>query len=107
VEVIECTNSAVDLDLILGIKAFNMDKLLEQDPHFLVGRSAEKKAWLCCCACPGGWLHGGAECMPWCLVLDAGAGILLTGLAPAAAAWPSQHTQQPYHLVPARLFGPS
>jgi hypothetical protein len=37
VEIIECTNSQVDLDRVLGISAFNMDKMLEQDPQFLVG----------------------------------------------------------------------
>lgn len=36
-EVIECTNSDVDLGRILGISAFSLDKMLTQDPHFLVG----------------------------------------------------------------------
>lgn len=35
-EVIECQNAQVDLDKILGITAFSLDKLLEADPDFLV-----------------------------------------------------------------------
>ena len=36
VEVIECENSRVDLERLLGINAFSLDKLLEKDPDFLV-----------------------------------------------------------------------
>jgi G3E family GTPase len=35
-EVIECQNAQVDLDKILGITAFSLDRLLEADPDFLV-----------------------------------------------------------------------
>eukprot|EP00878_Enallax_costatus_P000297 GHUV01000370.1.p1 GENE.GHUV01000370.1~~GHUV01000370.1.p1 ORF type:complete len:381 (+),score=104.97 GHUV01000370.1:147-1289(+) len=34
-EVIECTNAAVDLEKVLGISAFSMDRMLEMDPDFL------------------------------------------------------------------------
>eukprot|EP00775_Hariotina_reticulata_P009293 gene9293-9458_t len=34
-EIIECQNSVVDLDKLLGISAFSMDRMLEMDPEFL------------------------------------------------------------------------
>lgn len=35
-EMIECQNANVDLEKILGITAFSLDRLLEEDPDFLV-----------------------------------------------------------------------
>eukprot|EP00798_Chlamydomonas_sp_ICE-L_P022945 gene22945-30125_t len=35
VDIIETTNCSVDLSLVLGIKAFSLDKMLTQDPDFL------------------------------------------------------------------------
>lgn len=34
---IECCNAQVELDKVLGITAFSLDRLLEMDPEFLVG----------------------------------------------------------------------
>jgi G3E family GTPase len=39
-ELIECTHAAVDLDRLLGIHAFSLDRLLQQDPDFLVRHAA-------------------------------------------------------------------
>jgi G3E family GTPase len=36
VEIIECQQSSIDLDRILGIKAFSLDKLMSTDPTLLV-----------------------------------------------------------------------
>lgn len=36
-DIVECKNSVVDLDKVLGISAFSMDRMLEMDPEFLVG----------------------------------------------------------------------
>jgi hypothetical protein len=36
VDIIDCQHAEVDLEVILGIKAFNLDKLMEKDPEFLV-----------------------------------------------------------------------
>jgi G3E family GTPase len=35
-ELIECQNAQVDLEKILGITAFSLDRLLDMDPEFLV-----------------------------------------------------------------------
>lgn len=35
-KLIECTNVVVNLEKVLGISAFSMDRLLEMDPDFLV-----------------------------------------------------------------------
>jgi hypothetical protein len=35
VQVIECTQAAVDLDLILGQHAFDLERILAADPQFL------------------------------------------------------------------------
>eukprot|EP00879_Flechtneria_rotunda_P001441 GHRR01001594.1.p1 GENE.GHRR01001594.1~~GHRR01001594.1.p1 ORF type:complete len:376 (+),score=110.97 GHRR01001594.1:404-1531(+) len=34
-ELIECTNAQVDLEKVLGIKSFSLDKMLDQNPEFL------------------------------------------------------------------------
>jgi hypothetical protein len=39
-EIMECCNSVVDLERVLGIHAFSMDRLLEKDPDFLVSNIA-------------------------------------------------------------------
>ena len=36
VEIVECQYSKVDISSLLGITAFDLDKLLEMDPEFLV-----------------------------------------------------------------------
>jgi hypothetical protein len=36
----------VDLERVLGISAFDMDKLLQQDPHFLVRQQLQQQH--CC-----------------------------------------------------------
>lgn len=38
VEVVECVQSKVDIAQLLGIKAFSLDKMLADDPDFLVSR---------------------------------------------------------------------
>lgn len=37
VAILECINAAVDVDKVLGIGAFSMEKMLQKDPEFLVG----------------------------------------------------------------------
>ncbi len=41
-EIIECQHSKVDLDRILGLQSFDLEKILSMDPAFLEvwGRSA-------------------------------------------------------------------
>ena len=36
VDIFECVQSKVDIDRLLGINAFSLDKLLTEDPEFLV-----------------------------------------------------------------------
>lgn len=38
VQIIECQQSEAPLDLILGINAFNLERMLELDPEFKVCR---------------------------------------------------------------------
>lgn len=55
-DIVECKNSVVDLDKVLGISAFSMDRMLEMDPEFLVGclsMLAHVQQPMCmCCAFP-------------------------------------------------------
>ena len=37
VDIVECIQSKVDVAQLLGINAFSLDKLLADDPDFLVG----------------------------------------------------------------------
>ena len=38
VEIHECVQSKVDVGSLLGIRAFSLDKMLAEDPDFLVGQ---------------------------------------------------------------------
>ena len=38
VEIHECVQSKVDVGSLLGIRAFSLDKMLAEDPDFLVGK---------------------------------------------------------------------
>lgn len=61
VQIIECQYSKVDLDQLLGIKAFNLDKLLEKDPEFLVGVHDSARGDCCHGVIEGLFMHG--RCM--------------------------------------------
>lgn len=48
-DIIECSFAKVDLDRVLGIHAFSLDRLLIKDPEFLVGPGGWRgKAWRGC-----------------------------------------------------------
>ena len=46
VDIFECVQSAVAIDRLLGINAFSLDKLLAEDPAFLVSNVLNKPACL-------------------------------------------------------------
>lgn len=58
-EIIECQHSKVDLDRILGLQSFDLEKILSMDPAFLEVRPLRRRArlarvWRASAACWGG-----------------------------------------------------
>lgn len=47
-DIIETQHSKVDLSKVLGIKAFDLEKMLEQDPDFLILEQVRRPAELSC-----------------------------------------------------------
>lgn len=64
-EVIECQQAKVDLDRILGLQSFDLEKILGMDPEFLAVRApaGAPSSSTPCTACTARWLYqpGAAE----------------------------------------------
>jgi hypothetical protein len=68
VAILECINAAVDVDKVLGIGAFSMEKMLQKDPEFLVGDPGDPSdqgvgVWESSAGNDGGHVGSDGKCM--------------------------------------------